>query len=116
MIAGHPHAQSFQVERRHVATDSEGYLFDRSQWSGEFARQLAQHEGLESIPAHREIIHYLRDYYAEHRIQAQVRVMIRHYIALCGPKRSPNRHLHEMFPRGGPQKQGSRLAGLLRTG
>ena len=26
-----------------------------------------------------------------------------------------NHHLHAIFPRDGPQKQGNRLAGLLRT-
>ncbi len=26
-----------------------------------------------------------------------------------------NRYLHQIFPNGGPQKQGNRLAGLLRT-
>ena len=41
--------------------------------------------------------------------------MIRHFSEAWGPQRGSNHHLHEMFPRGGPQKQGNRLAGLLRT-
>ena len=45
----------------------------------------------------------------------EVRVMIRHFTGVWGPERGSNHHLHEMFPRGGPQKQGNRLAGLLRT-
>ncbi|MDH4180514.1 MAG: TusE/DsrC/DsvC family sulfur relay protein [Betaproteobacteria bacterium] len=98
-----------------VATDSEGYLVDRSQWSEAFARALARSEGLELTPAHWEVIRFLRDYYEAHGVQAQVRVMIRHFSERWGPELGSNHRLHEMFPGGGPQKQGNRLAGLLRT-
>lgn len=100
---------------RTVATDSEGYLLDRSQWSEDFARALAREEGLELTPAHWEVIAFLRAYYDEHGVQPQVRVMIRHFTRLWGAERGSNHALHEMFPIGGPQKQGNRLAGLLRT-
>ncbi|MGE5088418.1 MAG: TusE/DsrC/DsvC family sulfur relay protein [Candidatus Levyibacteriota bacterium] len=103
------------VGERRIQTDSEGYLIDRSQWSEEFAHALAAQEDLVLTPAHWEVIHFLRDYYAEHGVQAQVRVMIRHFTERWGPERGSNHHLHDMFPRGGPQKQGNRLAGLLRT-
>jgi len=103
------------VDGRHVAIDSEGYLLDRSQWSPAFARALAKREGLELTPAHWEVIEYLRDYEAEHGVQAQVRVMIKAFTDRWGEERGSNHHLHDMFPRGGPQKQGNRLAGLLRT-
>ncbi len=103
------------VGGKRIAIDSEGYLLDRSQWSPEFARALAKREGLELTPAHWEVIEYLRDYEAEHGVQAQVRVMIREFTDRWGPERGSNHHLHDMFPRGGPQKQGNRLAGLLRT-
>ena len=76
---------------------------------------LARREGLVLTDAHWELIRFLRQYYAEHGVQPQVRVMIRHFTEAWGPLRGSNHHLHEMFPRGGPQKQGNRLAGLLRT-
>jgi tRNA 2-thiouridine synthesizing protein E len=98
-----------------VATDSEGYLLDRSQWSEDFARALARKEHLELGPEHWDVIRFLRDYEFEHGVQAQVRVMIKHFTQLWGARRGSNHHLHDMFPRGGPQKQGNRLAGLLRT-
>ena len=103
------------VAGRRVETDSEGYLLDRGQWSEDFVHALAKHEGLELTPAHWEVIRYLRDYEFEHGVQAQVRVMIRHFTERWGPERGSNHALHDMFPRGGPQKQGNRLAGLLRT-
>lgn len=108
-------AHYVEFDGRRVATDSEGYLLDRELWSEEFARALARNEGLELTPAHWEVIHFLRDYYLEHGVQAQVRAMIRRFTDLWGPERGSNHHLHEMFPIGGPQKQGNRLAGLLRT-
>ena len=98
-----------------VATDSEGYLLDRSQWSEDFARALAREEGLELTPAHWEVIRFLRAHWQEHGVQAQVRLMIRHFTKAWGAERGSNHALHEMFPIGGPQKQGNRLAGLLRT-
>ena len=104
-----------RVGGRDVATDSEGYLCDLNDWSEDFARALAEQEGLSLTPAHWELIHFLRAYYAEHGVQAQVRVMIRHFTNSWGPQRGSNHELHAMFPRGGPQKQGNRLAGLLRT-
>lgn len=103
------------VGGRAVATDSEGYLCDLNDWSEDFARALAEREGLSLTPAHWELIHFLRAYYAEHGVQAQVRVMIRHFTRAWGAHRGSNHELHAMFPRGGPQKQGNRLAGLLRT-
>jgi tRNA 2-thiouridine synthesizing protein E len=103
------------VGGRRIATDSEGYLVDRSEWSEDFARALAAKEGLELTPAHWEVIRFLRDYEFEHGVQAQVRVMIRHFTDKWGPARGSNHALHDLFPVGGPQKQGNRLAGLLRT-
>jgi tRNA 2-thiouridine synthesizing protein E len=114
-IATHQPGHCVEVDGRRIETDSEGYLVDREQWSEAFARELARQEGLALTPAHWEVIRFLRDYYFEHGVQAQVRVMIQHFTDAWGPERGSNHHLHEMFPRGGPQKQGNRLAGLLRT-
>ena len=107
--------RSVRVGNRAVPTDSEGYLIDLSDWSEDFARALAREESLELTPAHWEVIRFLREYWHEHGVQAQVRVMIPHFTARWGPERGSNHHLHTMFPIGGPQKQGNRLAGLLRT-
>ena len=115
MTIAYQPVRCLDVGGRRIETDSEGYLVDRELWSEDFARAQAHAEGLELTPAHWEVIRFLRDFYFEHGVQAQVRVMIRHFTNLWGPQRGSNHHLHEMFPRGGPQKQGNRLAGLLRT-
>jgi tRNA 2-thiouridine synthesizing protein E len=96
-------------------TDSEGYLVDPSTWCEEFARALASEEGLTLNDRHWEVIRYLRAHYARHGTQATVRDMVSHYSKSWGREDGGNRGLHRLFPRGGPQKQGNRLAGLLRT-
>ena len=98
-----------------IETDAEGYLVQRAQWSEDFARAQAAREELLLTAEHWEVIHFLRTYYEAHDVQAQVRVMIRHFRDAWGPMRGNNHHLHDLFPRGGPQKQGNRLAGLLKT-
>jgi len=107
--------RKLMVRGRPVLTDSEGYLRDLSDWSEDFVRALAKQEELPLTDEHWAVIRFLREFYAEHGVQAQVRVMIKHFTDLWGAERGSNHYLHELFPRGGPQKQGNRLAGLLRT-
>jgi tRNA 2-thiouridine synthesizing protein E len=113
------HADRFtrylRVGDRDVATDSEGYLRNLADWSEDFARAQALSEGISLTEEHWQVIRFLRSYFQEHGVQPQVRVMIRHFAQAWGPGRGNNHHLHAIFPRGGPQKQGNRLAGLLRT-
>ncbi|MGD2112938.1 MAG: TusE/DsrC/DsvC family sulfur relay protein [Gammaproteobacteria bacterium] len=103
------------VEGHGIQTDSEGYLVNLGDWSEAFVRAQAASEGLVLTDEIWEVIRFLRDYYEQHRVQANVREIIRHFRKVWGPERGSNRHLHTIFPRGGPQKQGNRLAGLLRT-
>lgn len=98
-----------------IATDTEGYLKNLDDWSEDFALARAQAEHLELTEAHWQVIAFLRAYYEEHRVQAQVRAMIWHFSKVWGPELGNNHHLHTLFPMGGPQKQGNRLAGLLKT-
>ena len=109
------HRTTLLVHGRPIAVDSEGYLIHREDWSEDFARALAVAEDLVLTDSHWEVIAFLRAYYEEHQVQAQVRAMIQHFTQRWGPSLGNNHNLHAMFPRGGPQKQGNRLAGLLRT-
>jgi tRNA 2-thiouridine synthesizing protein E len=104
-----------KVGNQEILTDSEGYLVNPSDWSEGFTRALAALEGLVLTTEHWEVIRYLRASFARHGTQATVRDMIAHFRQVWGRERGNNRYLHQIFPRGGPQKQGNRLAGLLRT-
>lgn len=103
------------VEGRTIATDSEGYLLNPDDWSEAFVKALARQEGLSLNREHWEVIRFLRDYYVKHGRQASVREMIKYFRTIWGQEKGSNRYLHTLFPGGGPQKQGNRLAGLLRT-
>lgn len=103
------------VNGKPVATDVEGYLKNLDDWSEDFARAQAKAENLELTDEHWQVINFLRTYFDEHRVQAQVRAMIWHFAKSWGPERGNNHYLHTLFPIGGPQKQGNRLAGLLKT-
>jgi tRNA 2-thiouridine synthesizing protein E len=103
------------VDDQDVLTDSEGYLVSLNDWSESFVRAAAAADGLHLTSEHWEIIRFLRAYYAQHDAQASVRDMVKHFRNVWGAERGTSRYLHELFPRGGPQKQGNRFAGLLRT-
>lgn len=103
------------VNKKEVLTDSEGYLVDPGEWSEEFARKQAEQEDLQLNHEHWEVIRFQRDWYAKYGQQASVRDMIKRFRKSWGDDKGSNRYLHQLFPRGGPQKQGNRLAGLLRT-
>lgn len=103
------------VGGRDVLTDGEGYLVNPSDWSEGFARAQAALEDIDLHGEHWEVIRFLRDHYAKHGTQVSVRDMIRYFRQVWGAEKGTNGYLHKLFPRGGPQKQGNRLAGLLRT-
>ena len=103
------------VNGTEVATDQEGYIQNMDDWSEGYAEALAKKEGLELTNEHWDVIRYIRAYYEEHHVQAQVRDMIKHFKKAWGPERGNNRYLHDIFPKGGPQKQGNRLAGIRKT-
>jgi tRNA 2-thiouridine synthesizing protein E len=107
--------RALRVNGREVLTDSEGYLVDLDDWSEDFVHAEAAYEDLTLTTEHWDVIRFLRDYYEKHHVQASVREIIKHFSKVWGRDKGNNRYLHDIFPRGGPQKQGNRLAGLLRT-
>lgn len=109
------YTRKVMVDGKEVLTDQEGYILNMDEWSEGFARAQAEQEKLVLTDEHWDVIHFIRTYYEEHNVQAQVRDMIRHFRDAWGPERGNNHHLHEIFPMGGPQKQGNRLAGIRKT-
>ncbi|QTR46334.1 TusE/DsrC/DsvC family sulfur relay protein [Thiothrix litoralis] len=55
------------------------------------------------------------DEWSESFVEAPVRDMLKHFKKAWGEEFATNHYLHEIFPKGGPQKQGNRLAGIRRT-
>jgi len=98
-----------------VDVDSEGYLVNLSDWFEAFVRAQAEQEGLALTDEIWEVIRYLRDFYEQHEVQANVLEIIKHLHRVWRSELGSNRYLHSIFPRGGPQQQGNRLAGLQCT-
>lgn len=103
-----------EVNGEAIPTDVEGYIQDLEDWTKDYAIALADREGLELTGEHWAVIRFIRGYHEEHGVQAHVREMIKHFAQEWGPERGNNHYLHQIFPRGGPQKQGNRLAGVHR--
>ena len=107
--------KELNVNGQVILTDSEGYIVDLEQWTECFTHAQAESEGLALTNEHWEVVYFLRSYYQEHGVQCEVRKMVKHFKVTWGLERGNSTYLHRIFPRGGPQKQGNRLAGLLRT-
>lgn len=107
--------RKLKAGERTVLVDQEGYIQNLDEWSEDFVRVLAEQEELTLTPEHWEVILFIRNYYQDHQVQPQVRNIINHFREAWGPERGNNHYLHDLFPRGGPQKQGNRLAGIRRT-
>ncbi len=93
------------------ATDTEGYLLNLLDWSPEVARQLAAQDNLVLTEAHWEIMHFVRDYYAQYQIAPAMRTLTRRIGETLGRDKASSRYLYRLFP-DGPAKQASRYAGL----
>lgn len=107
--------RELSVNGQTVLTDSEGYIVNLDEWSEDFVIAQACAEGLDLTDEHWEVVRFLRNYYERHSVQCEVRKMVKYFKTVWGEERGSSSYLHTIFPRGGPQKQGNRLAGLLRT-
>ncbi len=103
------------VDGKDILTDSEGYIVNLDQWSEDFVRAQAAAEGLSLTNEHWEVVNFLREYWHKHGVQCEVRKIVKNFKKSWGEEKGNSSYLHRIFPRGGPQKQGNRLAGLMRT-
>lgn len=109
------YTRKLMVDGKEVLTDPEGYILNMDEWSEGYAIALASQEGLALTDEHWDVIRFIREYYEEHGVQAPVRDMVKHFRQAWGAERGNSRYLHDIFPMGGPQKQGNRMAGIRKT-
>ncbi len=107
--------KELKVDDKIILTDSEGYIVNMDDWTDAFVIAQAEREQLELTEEHWQVVYFLRDYYEKHGVQCEVRKMVKYFKIEWNADRGASTYLHRIFPRGGPQKQGNRLAGLLRT-
>lgn len=112
----YPNMQHFtlQVKGKDILCDGEGYLLELDAWSEDFVIVAAERESLDLTDEHWQVIHFIRGFHEKHGVQAPVRDMIKHFRATWGREKGNSRYLHRIFPKGGPQKQGNRLAGVRK--
>lgn len=112
----YPNMQNFtmDVNGDSVLCDGEGYLLDLEAWSEDYVYASAKREELALHDEHWQVIYFIRTFHDRHGVQAPVRDMIKHFKKIWGKEKGNSRYLHQIFPKGGPQKQGNRLAGVRK--
>lgn len=92
-------------------TDAEGYLVEPLDWTEEVAAELARRENIQLTEDHWDAIRFMREYYMERQIAADVRHVMKHLAQKHGAE-SRNR-IFELFPYG-YVKQACKIAGMKR--
>lgn len=94
--------------------DIEGYIVDPEDWSEDLARELAAEENLTLTDEYWPILHFMRDYWQEHKVAPDVRHVIKHLVENHRyDKKSAKQHLFQLFPYG-YVKQACKIAGMQR--
>jgi tRNA 2-thiouridine synthesizing protein E len=105
----------FVVNGRTIETDGQGVLLDPGDWSEEFARALAEHDGIELFVDHWELIWYFRDYYEESLTAPTMRRMVmdlgKREGARFRDRKAYEKHIYSLFHTD-PVRSICRLAGL----
>lgn len=105
----------FEVNGRIIETDEQGYLLDLDDWSEDFARALARHDGIELYVDHWELIWYFRDYYEQTRSLPTMHRMVLELGKRGGERfrdrKAYEKHIYRLFP-ADPVREVCKLAGL----
>ena len=105
----------FNVNGKIIETDEQGFLLDPDDWNEDFARALAQRDGIELYVDHWELIWYFREYYDQTRSLPTMRKLVLELGKHRGPhfsdRKAYEKHIYGLFP-AGPVYQICKLAGL----
>ena len=97
-----------------IETDVQGFLQHTDEWSEDFAKELAEQDGIKLYNDHWELIYYFREYFEEHMTNPTMHTLVHD----LGPKDKSHReqkvyekHIYSLFPRD-PAHEICKLAGL----
>ena len=93
--------------------DKEGYLLRLSDWSHEVAGVLAAEEDLVLNEQHWEVIHVMRNFYAETDVSPAMRPLVKLVKEQLGEDKGNSIYLMQLFG-ASPAKTAARVAGLPR--
>ena len=91
----------------------EGYLNNPEDWNEAIARKLAAGEDIELSREHWGVIHFMREYFADHGIAADARFVIKYIADELGYGDDARGRLFQLFPYG-YVKQACKIAGMKR--
>jgi TusE/DsrC/DsvC family sulfur relay protein len=97
-----------------ASRDAEGYLINPDDWDEDIANELAEGEGIKLNDTYWSALKFMRTYYNEHNVAADVRHLIR-YMATenqCN-KREAKKLVFDLFPYG-YVKQACKIAGMKK--
>lgn len=105
----------FNVNGKIIETDEQGFLRELEDWNEDFARALAQRDGVELYVDHWELIWYFRDYYQETQSLPTMHRMVlelgKHRGRHFRDRKAYEKHIYSLFPTG-PVHEICKLAGL----
>lgn len=96
-----------------INTDKDGFLLDHLSWNEEIAEQLASNEGIQLSPQHWELIHLIRQFYAEFDLSPAMRPLSKYIKQHLGADKADSIYLMQLFPQS-PAKYLAKIAGLPR--
>lgn len=91
--------------------DKEGYLRDHSAWNETLAADIATASGITLTPAHWEILHAVRRFYAQYELSPATRPLLKYLGRELGVAKSGSIYVMQLFP-GTPAKTIAKIAGL----
>jgi tRNA 2-thiouridine synthesizing protein E len=93
-----------------VATDAEGYLVDPSDWTEDFAQEVARSEGIDLTDEHWKVTRFMRGWLEEYGVAPDARHVMKF---LAGDRDAGRARLFELFPYG-YVKQACKIAGMKK--
>jgi TusE/DsrC/DsvC family sulfur relay protein len=93
-----------------LTTDSEGYIINPSQWTEDFAKEVARREGITLTNEHWEAIRFIRAWLQDRGVAPDARHVMKF---LAGDREAGRGRLFELFPYG-YVKQACKIAGMKK--
>jgi TusE/DsrC/DsvC family sulfur relay protein len=95
---------------RALTTDVEGYLVEPSDWTEDFAEEVARGENITLTDEHWKVIRFMRGWLEENGVAPDARHVMKF---LSGDREGGRRRLFELFPYG-YVKQACKIAGMKK--
>ena len=96
-----------------LETDKEGHLKHLSDWNPKVAEWLAEGVNVTLNKDHWDVIHALRNFYADTGISPAMRILVKIVKQKVSLEKGNSIHLLTLFP-GSPAKLAAKIAGLPR--